>query len=74
MSSERELNQQLEDLVGIDRAFKLVRLWTQAEQIVSGDRYRADGRPYRSALDVFKRLAINDGYPQEAIKVFLQIN
>ena len=73
MLSEQEANDRLEELCGgIEPAFRLMRLWTAAEQTVSGDRYTLSP-PKRTATTVFRKLAKREGYSDAAIQAFLDL-
>ncbi len=70
--SEMDRHRELEDEVGIQRAFRMVRI-AEAEDRVDTDPIRnpwADKRPYRQRLtDRFKR----EGYSDKAIELWFAL-
>lgn len=68
MYNEQEANQALEDEVGISRAFQLGRIFEEAQQTASGNRFTL--RPMPTAAEIFHKRAINRGYSERAIMLF----
>lgn len=72
MQTEQEINDELESLAGGPRrAFHLAKLARQAEQTVSGDRFKISP-PKRTKETVFISLAKRDHYLQEAINFYVK--
>jgi hypothetical protein len=70
--TERELNEKLEDMVGISRAFQLVRIATRATQAASGNRFVAHPPKWqRTAEDHFIDIAKREGFSGQAIDFYL---
>ncbi len=69
--TEQEANTKLEELCGsVDRAFRLMHIWQQSREIVSGDRFRM-GHRERDVADVFIPKAKEYGYSSEAITHYI---
>jgi hypothetical protein len=70
---EQAETERFEGIVGgPERGFRLMRIHERATQAVSGDRFRMSGEK-RSAEEVFRRMAKNDGFSDEAIDAFLAL-
>ena len=66
---EQADSDRLESLVGgPDRAFRLMRLWTSAQQSASGNRFTMSKRP--TASEIFTASALRDGYSKQAIRFY----
>lgn len=62
------------NLCGIDRAFRLMRIWTRAEETTSGDQFRLGlSRPKRTTTSVFQQFAREAGYSEIEIQAYLDL-
>ena len=73
MIDEQAKHEAFEELVGgPDRGFRLMRLHTAAQQSTSGNRFSLS-RNQPSTEDVFRKRAKADGYTDEQITAFLEL-
>lgn len=70
--TEQEASQKLESLVGVDRAFRLMRHWMDSVQTAAGNRFTLSPHKQVNQLDSFRRRANNDGYSEAAITCYIQ--
>lgn len=71
--TEEELTRALEQEVGIDLAFKLMRLYQKAQEVASGNYYTPQGNKLPAADERFFQMAIARGYSQRAIKIYFEL-
>lgn len=70
---EQAETERFENIVGgPERGFRLMRIHEKATQAVSGDRYQS-GRKQRTPEEVFRRMAKDEGYSNEAVDAFLAL-
>lgn len=71
--NEQQATEKLEQMVGVSACFHLMRLWTAAEQTVSGDRYDFSriGKERRPA-EVFVDRARRERYADNVIAHYVQ--
>ena len=69
-TDSQAMNDQLEEIVGINGAFRLLYLMREAGYAVSGDKYVCP-KPKRTQIDVFRRMAKNRGFSDEAIEAYV---
>ena len=67
---EQAMNDQLEEIVGINGAFRLLDCMNEAGYAVSGDKYAFPKRK-RTKIDVFRRIAKNRGFSDEAVEAYV---
>lgn len=68
--TEQDANEKLEGLVGIDRAFRLMRHWEASVQAASGNRYTLDPHRHVDQIENFRRRARRDGFSEAAIDCY----
>jgi hypothetical protein len=69
--TEREKHAHLEHLAGgPDMAFRLLRVWTTAQEATSGNRFTLRSMP--TAEEVFHKRAQELGYSEECITYYLE--
>jgi hypothetical protein len=69
---EQAACQALEDEIGIDASFRLMRIYQAAHDAASGNRYTLEHRP--TAIERFHSMAATAGYSKKAVNVYLNIH
>lgn len=71
--TETEVNEKIEELAGgIDKAFRLLRLWRECRQTTSGSRHGVWSRNTCTTEELFRKRALRQGYSQECVDFYIK--